>query len=451
MGAWGEGPFDNDGAGDFLSEAADGSPARVVTRALKTVAAHPSGDYLDVDDGQRAWAAAELVALAFGRGDARAQGDAVLDLLGRLKPKEAQRATALAALVRLRERESSELAQLWHEDAAAGERFDAGLDELRARLEAAADGALPLPKPKRKDVIVIEAGDAPGLIATHVITMREVAVFEGAFVDQAAALAAVGAKDAPAARISASVGALFREGRVIANTTVRKDLRGKKLYATESGFLSEDYVLTTPSISVWQPIAYEDALAYDRLHEHGVDEVRRVARGEDVAGRLRTLAERVAAFRTESRSRIEARRAESGPGPFDDSYVLEMLVNQLETMDVAAVVQAEHRRAVASGAQDRAWRRGMNSVLEHSERMAYAFAGIVALWRGWTDESWPAALAGRRPEAPAEETLALAVEAARLRVDQALTPDCALHMIWNDAERDGRTIHDVLASLRAAL
>jgi hypothetical protein len=68
MGTWGQGPFENDAAAGLLEEAA-GSPARAVTSALRAVARAKADAYLDVDVGAPAWAASELVALAFGRGD----------------------------------------------------------------------------------------------------------------------------------------------------------------------------------------------------------------------------------------------------------------------------------------------------------------------------------------------------------------------------------------------
>jgi hypothetical protein len=68
MGTWGPGPFDNDAAADFLG-ALQASPSRVVAKALREIVRTPVGEYIDVDDGGAAWAASELVALAFGRGD----------------------------------------------------------------------------------------------------------------------------------------------------------------------------------------------------------------------------------------------------------------------------------------------------------------------------------------------------------------------------------------------
>jgi hypothetical protein len=71
---------------DFLAECESG-PARRI-RALSAVVKAAPGAYLDLDTGGAAWAACELVALSYGYGDPSEVDDAVLELLGRLKPKE---------------------------------------------------------------------------------------------------------------------------------------------------------------------------------------------------------------------------------------------------------------------------------------------------------------------------------------------------------------------------
>lgn len=66
MGAWGGLPFENDAALDWLGQLEEGGGA-ALREALRTAAACPEGDYLDVDDGSAALAAAKVVALAFGK------------------------------------------------------------------------------------------------------------------------------------------------------------------------------------------------------------------------------------------------------------------------------------------------------------------------------------------------------------------------------------------------
>src|SRR3954471_2737029 len=67
MGAWGEKAFQNDSALDWLSDLeSDGLP--VLRDILTIVGDTPADDYLDVDDGAPAIAAAEIVAAALGCG-----------------------------------------------------------------------------------------------------------------------------------------------------------------------------------------------------------------------------------------------------------------------------------------------------------------------------------------------------------------------------------------------
>jgi hypothetical protein len=105
---WGSGPFANDAAADFLDELQQ-SPSRGVAKTLSAIAGRPHGSYLDIDDGAPGWAACELVALAFGRGETATLDDSVLDLLAKLKPKEERRQLALHVLPRIRDRATSEL------------------------------------------------------------------------------------------------------------------------------------------------------------------------------------------------------------------------------------------------------------------------------------------------------------------------------------------------------
>src|SRR4051812_16079190 len=131
------GPFANDAAADFLGEAAEG-PSRAVGRALRAVANAPAGAYLEVDAGQAAHAAAEIVALAFGRSDAEVESTTAIEIAAKIKPAEALRLLAICALERVTG-PSSEVASLWAAGA-DGAAFNAGVDALRARLVDAASG-----------------------------------------------------------------------------------------------------------------------------------------------------------------------------------------------------------------------------------------------------------------------------------------------------------------------
>lgn len=132
MGAWDSGPFDNDGALDFLGE---GASRESVANVLRRCADAEPGEYLDVDDGQMAVAAAELVALGFGYGNILAAPKNVRVIVRTLGPDEALRQLALRAIPPLRDPKRSELASLWAHDPA----LDAKLGDLLARLTEAGD------------------------------------------------------------------------------------------------------------------------------------------------------------------------------------------------------------------------------------------------------------------------------------------------------------------------
>lgn len=221
MGTWGPGPFDNAAAADFLARLSP-TPSRGVAKALRAAARTPAGRHLDVDDGGAAWAACELVALAYGRGEESALEDAVGDLAAKLPPSEELRRLAIDALARLADPTTSELAALWHEGQDRG-RFEASLRSLRGRLRAAGKGARVVRRPKAGDVIGLPAGaSSRDVIVVQVVGHGEVAVTEGSHRGDAAALAAV--KTRPARRVPAPVHGLLRRGRWLGNVPVPKDL-----------------------------------------------------------------------------------------------------------------------------------------------------------------------------------------------------------------------------------
>lgn len=134
MGTWGMGPFENDGAHDFLDDGSD-HPEQAVRDALAVLKRR---DYLDVDEAQAALAACELVALGFGYGRTAGLDKRILRFAAALGPNDALRKLALDALPRIAQRKVSELADLWHEGS-DGSKFDAAVANLKSRLEAASD------------------------------------------------------------------------------------------------------------------------------------------------------------------------------------------------------------------------------------------------------------------------------------------------------------------------
>ena len=131
MGTWGDGPFDDDGAADWVWELEEAANWSVVEVALRG-AADVDGDlYLEAPEGQTAWAAATVVAAA---DDASTQvPEGVTAWLDRHREarSESVRPLALRAVRRLLA-EKSELVDLWRE---AGEE-----DKWRARVEQVAAG-----------------------------------------------------------------------------------------------------------------------------------------------------------------------------------------------------------------------------------------------------------------------------------------------------------------------
>ncbi len=440
MGTWGPGPFESDAAADFLDQL-DAGPARAVAKALRDIAKMQPGEAIDVDAGGAAWAACELIALAFGRGDTDAVDDSILDLVERLSPKEDQRRLAIDVLARITDPTTSELASLWHEGT-EGPRFDASLAHLRTRLEAASDGPRELLKAKKGDVLCFPAGsESHDLVVVQVVGPGELAVFEGTQREDSAALEAV--KNLPARRVPAPVNKLLRRGRVIGNLPVRKDLKGKKLYADESGVI-DGYVLATASGGGVRVVSYEEARDCDLLRPHGEDAIRAVALGTSPIRRVRSPEERQAEFAARNATAWAARREATTPGCFGDVENLASLVQWMEDYGVTNAVRRFHDEAV--GAQ------GYGRPNEYPERRSFAFAGIVALWRNtWPNALWPAALNGRLPAAPNEELMEQALYAARTLAGRVITRDSELRMIWEGGPDRGAALHEAVASLQKAL
>jgi hypothetical protein len=441
MGTWGPGPFANDAAADFLDMLRTSS-ARAVTKVLREIAAVPAGKYIDVDDGGAGWAACEIVALAFGYGDdAELLEDHVLDLAGKLRPNEEHRLLALDVLQRIADCDHSELAGLWHEGS-DGAKFDTALEHLRVRLLAASEGARQLSKPKPGDVIALpDAPSTAGLIVVQVVGSGEVAVFEGTCADDKAAIDCV--RDRSARRIPVSVNKLVRRGRVLGNVPLRKDLKGKRMYAVEAGAI-EQYVLMAASAGGTRQVPYEEAREYDEHRHYDKDAICAIALGTQQVARVRSPDAREAALRVRNAEKWATRRHITSPGPFGDVVLLRGVLQWIEQYGIDNAVKRQHD--VAIGMQ------GYGRPNEDSERYSYAFAGLVAIWRGtWPLDLWPAELAGRLPSPPNDELMTQALNAARVLAGRVLTRDAELRLIWDDAPNDGAALRKLIASLQQAL
>jgi len=437
MGAWGPGPFDNDAAVEFLNTLR-ASPSRLVTKVLRQIARTPPETYIDIDDGGAGWAACEIVALSFGYGDTAAE-DHILDLAEKLRPKEEHRTLALDVLRRIADRSNSELAVLWHEGS-DGEQFDAGLEHLRSRLQAASAGPRQLAKPKAGDVIVLPASTASTeLVVVQVVNSVEVAVFAGICTDERVALDV--AKSRPAHRLPTSVKILLRRGRALGNVALRKDLKGRKVYAGESGAI-EGYVLMAANTA--RPVSYEEARDYDEHRHYDEEAIIAIAAGAQSVARVRSPDEREAALRARYAEQWDARRRATTPGPFGDIPLLERWLEWIEQYGIDNAMRRHH--ALAIGMQ------GYGRPKEDPERRDYAFAGVVALWRKtWPRDLWPSELAARLPSPPDDNLMSTALPAARILAGRVLTRDAELRLIWEGAPDKGAALRTFVASLQKAL
>ena len=138
------------------------------------------------------------------------------------------------------------------------------------------------------------------------------------------------------------------------------------------------------------------------------------------------------------------RREVTTPGPFGDGALLERLLQWIEQYGIDNAVQRFHDEAVG--------KQGYGRPRESEERRSYAFAGLVALWRGtWPQHVWPAELSDRLPPAPDNNLMPLALSAARVLAARVLTRDAELRLMWDEAPDNGAELRKLVASLQTAL
>jgi hypothetical protein len=442
MGTWALDAFSNDAAGDFLAEAAD-SPGRAVTQALKSVTKSAPDDYLEVDVGGAAFASCELVATAFGFGLSNALDNSqVAEIVEKLKPSEPQRLLALASLPRIANVKTSELAELWTTDSDAS-AFAALINDLEQRLNSAAAGPRPLPKAKTGDLILLPAQNSgDGKVLVQIVSMREVAVFEGTQHDANTVIAVASAQ--PARRVAASASEIFRIGTLIANNVLRADLKGNKRYASELGELSESYSLTSASYGQLETVDYQQALKYDRLEYQTVDGIRDIAINNPPIRRVRSFAEREALYSATRSVHWAERRQLTRPHPFGDHDRLVGLIDWINEYSVPNAVRVQED--IAAG------RQGYGRPNETSERGDFAFCGIVAYWlKRWGDDALPTVLKATLPAAPTGELLNRAVVAAHMLATRILTCDAELRLMWQHSDDHGVELQNTVRSLQHVL
>ena len=137
MGAWGSGIFENDDAQDFLLDYKEAGPS-VVEDVLMEFSELDHSDYMDVDIGSAALAAAEIVATCYGQPNASLAKDVqdnVVTHCAAIAGNKDLVSYAKIAPAAIMSPDSSELYQLWEEaDAADFSQFKSVVADLEARL-----------------------------------------------------------------------------------------------------------------------------------------------------------------------------------------------------------------------------------------------------------------------------------------------------------------------------
>jgi hypothetical protein len=137
MGAWGEGPFDNDDAGDWAYEFDGVDEATGVQLVADALDLGEAGDHLGAPEGTTAVAAAAVVSWLHDPGaipdSPYGEAAAAWVRTARPTPNASLTAAALAALDRVRS-SSSELAELWAESGDSAWRES--LAQIETRLRA---------------------------------------------------------------------------------------------------------------------------------------------------------------------------------------------------------------------------------------------------------------------------------------------------------------------------
>ncbi|HEX5753706.1 MAG TPA: DUF4259 domain-containing protein [Archangium sp.] len=443
MGAWGRGPFESDAAADFLAELREEeSPGRLVRAALKAVARTPDTEYLEVDAGATAWAAAELVAAARGA-PAKDAPDDVLETAARLRATPALCEEAAGALSRLT-RSRSELLELF-EDGGHREKLAQQLAELKQRLAAPKDSAARPARATKGDVLALPVGQGRFAFA-QVIGPGELALFAGAGAEGEAARIVGG--EGPARRIPCSLSHVTRQWPVTTKLPLRKDLARPIRYAFESVPFSL-YSLTSASAGNFEHVDYAEARRHPEYTRRSPEQLLALAR-EAAEGRLpapgtvRSPEEWERAFRAAHRHAWPARRARATPAPFGDPVSFgEDLLPWMVEFGVVNAIRVHHD--LAHG------RQGYGRPDAGGDQRTYDFAACVAVWSGALPRTAvPRGLGDRLPDAPAKH-LGQAVEAALRLLPLLVNESSELRMVWEEAEDGGKAFRQHVQSLREGL
>lgn len=439
MGTFGPGPFDNDDALDLVGQFND--PVRRLRAALKAA----QGDYVPTEIGAQAWAAAEVVALLFGRGDLAEIPPGCADLLLEMKPSEKFRGLALGAVERLLA-EGSEMAELWAEAGEADEHR-ARLEELRARLVDAASGAIPIAKPKRGDVLVLE--HEARRFAVQVISNREVVVFEGEVdpttPDVTAWLSRQGHRVATFANV-------FLPGHRFGNAPLAKEHRGKKRYV-HLGMRLADYTVGSGA-SADGTASFEEVRDLELWVPYRLEGLATIAAGGWKPPTPPSPERRLVDLRETYGERWAEIREKISPHPFGHVETLKDLVEWMVSFGVTEPITSVREQAVGFGPPFVT----VETAIEHAgglslenEHRDFVFAGLVALWiDGFGRDHWPSDLVVPEVD-PA--SLPEAVMTAHVITRALRSPDSELRQIWEAGEDGGAAFDaqlDLLEPLLAA-
>src|SRR4029079_2739836 len=127
------------------------------------------------------------------------------------------------------------------------------------------------------------------------------------------------------------------------------------------------------------------------------------------------------------------------PGPFGDVEELTKTLDWIDEYGIKNWIEVSHR--IASGAQGGG-----------KDRKDYAFAALVAIWRGTLPRKlWPDELKPRLPPPPGKAALATALRAARVLVGKILALDSELRQIWDSGPDRGAELRKWVARLQRAL
>ena len=132
MGAWGAGSFENDSALDWVWEIEEATDLGPIEKAISDVL--NTNEYLEVDEGCMALAAAEVVA-ALRNKPTENLPEEVTNWVQRnnVQPSDELVTNALKAIDKIRNNEQSELKELWEESDSIEEWYLV-LDDLMKRL-----------------------------------------------------------------------------------------------------------------------------------------------------------------------------------------------------------------------------------------------------------------------------------------------------------------------------